>query len=111
MARKLYLEFKDGILNGYHYMSGFKNDKTEFDPAKINKIKINQSTQSDVLTLLNEPTGKAICPTTLVKLEEKCESGSEVWSWHKVNKDKYSLLFIVFNQKLVVTNFHLSEDQ
>lgn len=80
-ARVLFLEFKNDTLNAQIYNSGFKEDKTSFNIDEAAKIKINESTKEDVLKLLGQPTGRAICPSTMGDFANKCEKAFEVWAW------------------------------
>jgi len=110
--RTLSLEFKDGILNAYDYLSTFNQDRTKVSFNEIEKIKIAQSTKSDVLNILGEPTGKALCPTTLYSIKDECESDGEIWVWradHKFSiysspEERKAEIHIIFGKDSVVSN-------
>ena len=44
-GRELVLEFKEGVLNGFFYVSSFDEDRTNVDLAKTDQIKIETSTR------------------------------------------------------------------
>ena len=111
LSRMLYLEFKDGILNGYYYISEFKNDKSGFNPTNVTNIEINKSTKSDALKILGNPTGKAKCPTTLYSSKEKCEPGDEIWSWGRLENGKHAIFSLTFDNNSTATNIRLVDEQ
>lgn len=107
-TRRLVLEFKDGILNGYDYISGFKKDKTQANLTEIERVKIKQSTKMDVLKFFGTPTGKALCPSTLYRMPTiNLENGDEIWSWQALDnsilQEASTQLFIIFDQNELVT--------
>lgn len=59
------LEFKEDILNAKIYNSGFKEDITAFNLNESVKIKPGISSKDDVIKFLGQPSGKALCPSTL----------------------------------------------
>jgi len=84
-ARVLDLEFRNGLLNAYVYVSGFSEDKTTVDRALVNEVKAGQA-KEEVLRKLGKPSGKALSPCLLVDYKDKFKTGSEIWSWQTVNK-------------------------
>jgi hypothetical protein len=82
-VRDLIFEFKNGVLNGYEYISSFDKDKTTVDLSKVNQIKagIGRLTREDVSAALGQPYGKALCPSTLGDYKEQSKEGAEIWSW------------------------------
>ena len=81
--RALILEFRNGVLNAYEYISSFDHDKTTItaDHAQLEKIQRGISTKKDVLAIMGEPHGKGLCPSMLSSFEDKCAKGIEVWAW------------------------------
>lgn len=79
--RRLMLEFKNGDLNAYLYMSSFANNEINFDAYKASAIKTGSSSKADVLAILGTPHGKAECPSLLPDFKQKCDKGSECWAW------------------------------
>jgi hypothetical protein len=82
-GRQLLLEFKEGKLNAYYFWSTFDKDKTKVDLASIDKLKagIGKLTRDEVITLAGKPNAKALCPTILVDLKDKCDKNTEIWGW------------------------------
>jgi len=54
--------FLDDRLVGYEYLSSFKEDKTDFDSAKIGQIKRGETTRVQVIALLGQPGGVYVYP-------------------------------------------------
>ena len=63
--KNLILEFLNDTLHGYLYNSSFNNHPTDFDKHLRRKILIGRGTKADVLSLLGEPVGKVLMPTSL----------------------------------------------
>ena len=80
-SRLLILEFKDGLLNAYVYISSFGSDQTKFAWENIDQIEEGRSSQSAVLEALGKPQGKARCPSLLEDYKERCQGGTEIWSY------------------------------
>jgi hypothetical protein len=80
-ARTVILEFKDGNLNGYVYLSSFDREQNPVALEKVSQIKDHASTKSEVFGMLGKPNGKALCPSTLVDFKQPCEKCVEVWTW------------------------------
>ncbi|MBP7216467.1 MAG: hypothetical protein KBA46_04195 [Candidatus Omnitrophica bacterium] len=113
-TRTLHLEFKDEMLNAYDYVSSFDKDKTKVTIEGIDKIKIGQSSKTDALKLLGEPTGKALCPTTLYSLKDKCENGGEMWVWRQNSKfsiynpeaENKTEIYLIFDKNSMVVDIN-----
>jgi hypothetical protein len=84
--RGLDLEFRDGLLNSYAYVSSFKEDQTLVDLDLLSEIERGTTLKRDVVILLGEQNGKARCPSESAWSEEKCSFGTEVWIWHGMNR-------------------------
>jgi hypothetical protein len=82
-VRMLDLEFKNGGLNAFYYLSSFSEDETKADSDSAKKLAAGQ-TKEEVLRIMGRPAGKALCPTTLVDFKEqfgKVRNGTEIWAW------------------------------
>jgi hypothetical protein len=84
-ARLLDLEFRDGMLNAWYYVSGFDEDRTAIELGTISKIQKAVSSKNDVQMALGKPHGKAVCPCLLPDYKERCKA-AEVWMWGAINK-------------------------
>jgi len=81
-ARQLILEFRDGVLNGYNYVSSFDEDKTSANSAAAASIQRAASTRDDVLRLMGPPSGKARTPTRMEGFVKADKPGVfEIWVW------------------------------
>jgi hypothetical protein len=82
--RVLLLEFKEEKLNAYFNWSSFREDKTTFDPATVDKLKagIAKLTKNEVTALVGKPDGKALCPSTITCFKDHCDKNTEVWGWY-----------------------------
>jgi hypothetical protein len=117
-ARVFFLEFKNDTLNAKIYNSGFKEDITDFNYENYKNIKIGVSNKEDVLNLLGNPSGIAICPSTLVDFSEKCKDASLIWSWIHTQKStgydiktiKSKTLKISFDKKGIVISIDTSKE-
>ena len=89
--RWLSLEFKDGKLNAYAFLSSFEKDHTGVDNSKIDAIRkgINKFAREDVLSLAGKPDGEAKCPTKLSEFKTHTDKANEVWVW--IAGDKINL--------------------
>ena len=85
-ARSLSLEFRNGLLNAYNFVSSFDEDKTNVNADGFKDIKRGQSTKADVLRLLGEPQGKALAPSENADFKEKLKKGAEAWGWTAIGK-------------------------
>lgn len=118
-VRLLWMEFKNDTLNAKIFNSGFKEDNTDFNYDSYKKIKVNESTKQDVLTIIGEPTGIANCPSSLLDFSTKCASATNVWFWLYTSKSiglnnvtqtmKTKSLKISFDKNGVVTDIDASE--
>jgi hypothetical protein len=81
-ARQLVLEFRNGVLNGFNYVSSFDEDKTSANTAAAAQIVRVASNKSDVLRLLGQPCGKARTPTEMEGFVKASKPGVyEIWCW------------------------------
>jgi hypothetical protein len=86
--RSMDLEFKDGKLNAYKYVSSYEEDQTGLDDSKIDVIRkgIDKLTRADVLSLAGKPDGEARCPSKMSDFKSRCDKANEVWVWTAANK-------------------------
>lgn len=68
-ARRLAVEFVQGLTNAYLFHSALGDDKSEFDIDARSQIVVGQSQKSDVIALLGAPHGEVIFPSLLLKNE------------------------------------------
>lgn len=61
--RYLGLQFNNGLLLKYRFLSTYKEDSTDFDETKAEKIEKGKTTLGEVLELLGEPSGMAAYPS------------------------------------------------
>ena len=80
-SRALGLEFKDGLLNSYIYISSFEEEESILDAAKLEQIERGVSTREHAVKTLGEPNGIAKCPSQLPDFKDRCESVMEVYAW------------------------------
>jgi len=119
-TRVLLLEFKEGKLNGYFSWSSFSKDKSHFDSSAEAKLKtgVGKFTKDDVLALLGQPEGKALCPSIINDFKDKCEKNTEVWGWYMsdnislwVRRDvKSAQLVVSFDSSGKVSGVELEEN-
>lgn len=111
-VRSLALEFRNGVLNGYAYVSSFDEDKTDADIHKALTIQCGSTTQPQVLQILGQPSCKARAPTRMEGVDKAVRPGVvEVWGWGGVNaistlgdhKFDAQMIMIGFNGQGVVT--------
>jgi hypothetical protein len=80
VARLLAIEFRDGVLNGYAFLSSFAEDRTTFAVTNLAGVEWAASTREEVSQLLGKPQGKARCPTRLFPGLDRCKAtGREIW--------------------------------
>ncbi len=120
-TRALDLEFRDGSLNAYHYLSSFDKDKTVVNMDQLKRIERGHSKKNDVLQILGTPHGKARCPTQNADFKDKCSKGTEIWVWTAMAKlstfgaafagDQVAMhnIFIVFDKDDVVSEVESSQ--
>ena len=103
-ARALTLEFKQGLLNGFSYVSNYSEDKTDFQLEEIKKIVVKSSNKTDVLRIMGEPSTKILCPS--VSFSTDCEKCKEIWAWLFIEQggkeSKSKKIFINFDENGVV---------
>jgi len=85
-SRILILEFKNGKLNGFIYVSSFDEHQPEIPSDKLTQISVNVSKKTDVLNILGKPGGKAFCPTKLVDFKDNCDKCVETWKWTSISR-------------------------
>lgn len=87
-ARVLVLEFLDGSLNAYNFISSFDEDRTLVEIDIVNQIVQGKSTKEDVLKLMGDPTGIGMCPSILDDYKNRCDSQGvvEIWTWGSQRK-------------------------
>lgn len=61
-VRLLTLSFTDDKLVGQIFLSSFKVDNSDFDNSKVSTIKKGETTYSEVIAILGNPTGRKIVP-------------------------------------------------
>ena len=115
-ARQLSLEFRENILNGYLYISGFSVDATDFNYDSIKNIEVGTSNKENVLNIIGEPSGKILCPS--YSYSTRCEKGNEIWFYafvyqsqeQKKKNTKTKMLILIFDENGVVTDLEASKD-
>ncbi|HEY5909985.1 MAG TPA: hypothetical protein VJA21_05215 [Verrucomicrobiae bacterium] len=120
-SRVLDMEFRDGTLNSYHYLSSFDKDKTTVNADQLKQIQRGVSKKEDVLQLLGKPHGKALCPSYDADFKDKCGKGAEIWLWTVMGKastfgvayggDQIEVhnIFVIFDKDGVVTEVESSQ--
>lgn len=61
----LKFDFANDRLFSYSYLSNFERDSSDFDEAKMAALANGVTTKGDVLSLLGEPSGRAVFPALL----------------------------------------------
>jgi hypothetical protein len=122
-SRLLDLEFRNGLLNAYYFLSSFDHDKTLIQADGFSQIKKGESTKADVMRLLGEPHGKAVSPTEHMDFKDRAAKGAEVWVWTAMGsvstfgaayggqKVTSSSIYLVFDANGVVTDIETEEDK
>lgn len=77
-AKAVNFVFWNDVLVGYDYISTFDDDPTNFDETRINSIKKGQTTRSDLVQLLGQPTGRAVYP--LIRDRAMRNLSTSTWS-------------------------------
>jgi hypothetical protein len=112
-ARCLVLEFKDGVLNSYNYVSSFSENHQPVDLEKADQIKKGASNKNDVQQILGKPDGKALSPSSVEDFKDRCKKGAEVWTWQAMRKvgtfaaaggkrPEVNSIFVIFNKDGIV---------
>ena len=78
-ARALFVEFKDGVLNGFWRGSSFRADRSTFAVTNVAKIEFATSTKDEVRQLLGNPHGMMRCPSKLAGAVDCKQTGREIW--------------------------------
>jgi len=116
MGRFLGMEFRDGRLNAWLYISTFDDDRTAVDLAATDKIRKTISTKSEVQGVLGKPHGKALCPSLIEDYKDRCKS-AELWAWAGTNGPvtlgeggrELSTIFILFDRDGIVTQIETDQ--
>jgi hypothetical protein len=120
-ARVLVLEFLNGNLNAYNFVSSFDEDRTLVDSDKLGHISPGNSKKNDVLKMLGKPNGIGRCPSILQDYKDKCSDSkvAEIWVWSSSRKivtlatgnknQGSSNVFISFNSNGVVKAINTQE--
>jgi hypothetical protein len=88
-VRILIAEFKEGVLNGYGFVSSFPEDHTSYSLTNIAKLEWAVSTKTEVSEALGKPHGRFLCPTTL--FSDNCKiTGREIWLF--ANLEPFAML-------------------
>ncbi|SNT24919.1 hypothetical protein SAMN06265795_11926 [Noviherbaspirillum humi] len=102
--------FYNNTLVGQTFISSFDADNTNFDPEKASTLKKGQSTHSDVIALLGEPSGTYIPPMSKA-LSKKTISyqytARRTAPFGKIEIERKSLS-ISFNENDVIEDIELS---
>jgi hypothetical protein len=121
-SRLLDLEFRNGVLNAYYFVSSFDNDKTAVNAEGFPQIKSGESKKADVLRILGEPHGKALKPSEHVDFKDRVSKGVEVWVWmamgslstfgHVYGGQQVSstTIYVTFNADGMVTNIETQSE-
>lgn len=84
--KALIVEFKEGALNGYIFLSSFEGDRSTFAKTNMAKLVFAGSTKEQVQTLLGKPAGKVRCPTEIDLLKSTCGfPDREFWMYADFN--------------------------
>jgi hypothetical protein len=116
-ARALTLESRNGVLNAYQFVSSFDKDKTSVTPDQLKQIQRGVSTKDDVLKVVGEPHGKALCPSSLGEFKDRCSKGTEVWVWTMMmpmvtfgsHQPQIASIFVTFDEKGIATELESVE--
>jgi hypothetical protein len=91
-ARAMAFHFFNDILVGYEFTSSFKEDHSDFDELKLDQIKKGESTKSQVISLIGEPTGEYVFPMIKIK-----EAKAVVYMYSHFKKYK------IYQKNLIIT--------
>ena len=81
-GRYLIIEFKDSVVNGYHFKSSFLEDTTDFDSNNRKSLKIEETKTPEVIRILGNPNGKIQLTTNMIPhkyIDAAPETSSEIW--------------------------------
>jgi hypothetical protein len=65
--RSLAFQFNNDVLLKYRFLSSYKEDSTDFDETKAEKIERGKTTRREILDMLGEPSGMAAYPSAQYK--------------------------------------------
>lgn len=103
-SRRLTLEFRNGVLNGYVYASNFEQDKTSANVGRLKEIKPGAARKEDVLRIVGKPTIKMLCPSAFSN--SVCQDGIEAWGWAEMGRGNGippQVMLVYFDKDGVVT--------
>src|SRR5512145_2152165 len=66
-VRVMVFMFANDVLVGYHYLSSFAADATDFDETRVSRIRRGQTTARQVVELMGHPGGEYIHPLARVQ--------------------------------------------
>jgi hypothetical protein len=66
-VRVMVCMFSGDILVGYHYLSSFPTDSTDFDETRVGRILRGQTTAKQVVELMGPPGGEYIYPLAKIR--------------------------------------------
>jgi hypothetical protein len=66
-VRVMVCMFSDDILVGYHYLSSFPADTTDFDETRVSRIQRGRTTAKQLVELMGQPGGEYIHPLARVR--------------------------------------------
>ena len=118
--RALDLEFRDGVLNAYYFISTIDGERTAINIEQLKKIQQGLSKKSDVLTMMGKPNGMGSCPNYIAAFKDKCDKGAEIWTWELRGEEVVTgglflgdpiekHVFIAFDKNGFVTNVEFSQ--
>jgi hypothetical protein len=95
LIKALAFEFKTDTLTGFSFMSQFPEDKTEIDTMNFFKILPGQFNKASVKTILGQPHGQSVLPTTFSDpINSNPQTSVEVWRYCKFVWDKKNEIYI-----------------
>ena len=95
-ARGQTFYFWDGALVGHEFTSSFEQDKTDFDVSRVQQIRKNNTTETEVIALLGRPQGAQIYPLIAEKGDRAI-----VYFYSQTRGSAFDLKF--YQQLLIVT--------
>ncbi|MDX2128549.1 MAG: hypothetical protein SFU91_05895 [Chloroherpetonaceae bacterium] len=99
--------FKNDTLIGYIFNSSFKEESTDFDETKVEKIVKGKSSQEDVLASFGKPSGKTLYPVTE---EDKTQEGDYnfYYVFEDISTKGEKLIVFTFGSNNIVKNIVFS---
>ena len=99
-ARATGFYFVDLVLVGHEFASSFQRDQTDFDETRTTQIKKGESTETQVIDLMGQPTGRYIFPL----VQRKDEHGLVyLYSQTRVEKIPFAPKIRLYRKLLVVS--------